>query len=953
MAATDFETAVSQSITASNQLHDVINGTTTETVTTDSGEIPSLRKSLTDNFFFLDPIDWVDGDSSTKFNQLYKFTDGLLWYAPTAKIANPIPLGASPTGDSNWLISPFSISAPVVPRAQDRQYGDGVNTTFDTPTTVYVDPASIIARVDGLYQSSVEDYTVNPDGKLVFISGAPPQRSAIDITLYTPVISAAPTTGSNPNLIPNFDFSIAGSVANAPDATPRSYSADDELFSGFKAVGALSGVTYANGKINGTGQLYVDVYKTGKQKLSTAPYVASIAGSAGTPIEAGASHADEGDYWRVTFDMNNTFSVKLEQGISATMHKASMLEVASNSIDASIQDGSTDSEKMRNAIAIANAMNVDVYHPKRDKPLVFDEVFEVTAPVTVDLCDNELTYTDTASAVKYSAIFEFKGSLDSSVQANVSEDFEKGTTRIKLDTNPFAVGDYVAAMYDTSVTSGYDIMEKVIFMARVSSIDGDFVTVDYDAKFDLYVDGSNYKRPLTGNMKLVKASPIIGGKLKRAKFKNPTGGCRIALCSYLLAYNGRLDKCSVEDIESHLAYFAASRNTFAFDCENSNPRVTTAGQGYTVQAFGSKNVGMVRCMARKPRHHWDSSFFTVDAVMRNCESYNAQGNYDYGAHDQYVSGLLLDFCQAHGDVQTGSSETGVLWGNDSPTWGGVADRLEIRGGSYTGRASKIHAFPINNKECAADFVSLEHEVENPLINFQIKTHSNGNVTFVSPKIKGLKFGVGDKGYTKSITVHGGSIELDSQGFAGVGTATIEFYGTSVTGVPTSGFRAMKVFGGSLDVGTQANIVVDVLQLSNTVFIGSMTWVGNSSDKAKLTLNNVRTTSPRSYIRLRNHADIKGVTYSGTSNFPTLYLDRDELDSKYVTISGLEQYDISGEVGVKGVLILSQCQKLRTVSSYDLSQTDRNILFSSLVANDFTGNNSPSPKCAFTDCVKKA
>ena len=96
MAATDFETAVSQTITASNQLHDVINGTTTETVTTVSGEIPSLRKSLTDNFFFLDPIDWVDGDNSTKFNQLYKFTDGLLWYAPAATIANPVPLGVFP-----------------------------------------------------------------------------------------------------------------------------------------------------------------------------------------------------------------------------------------------------------------------------------------------------------------------------------------------------------------------------------------------------------------------------------------------------------------------------------------------------------------------------------------------------------------------------------------------------------------------------------------------------------------------------------------------------------------------------------------------------------------------------------------------------------------------------------------------------------------------------------------
>tara|TARA_B100001057_G_scaffold500516_1_gene616043 strand:- start:5626 stop:7833 length:2208 start_codon:yes stop_codon:yes gene_type:complete len=123
------------------------------------------------------------------------------------------------------------------------------------------------------------------------------------------------------NLIYNSGFSIAGSVANPPDETPRSYSAGDELFSGFKAVGPLSGVTYIDGKLNGTGQLYVDVYKDEKQKLSTVSHVASIASSDCVPVESGASFADNGDYWRVTFEMINTFSLKLEQGSIPTIHK--------------------------------------------------------------------------------------------------------------------------------------------------------------------------------------------------------------------------------------------------------------------------------------------------------------------------------------------------------------------------------------------------------------------------------------------------------------------------------------------------------------------------------------------------------------------------------------------------------------------------------------------------------
>ncbi len=135
-------------------------------------------------------------------------------------------------------------------------------------------------------------------------------------------LQAASKAFSNQNLINNPRFEISSSISNPPDATPRNYSTGDELFFGVFAVGALTGVTDTGGELSGSGQLYTDVYKSEKQKLSTASYVASIAGSDGSPVESGASFIDSGDYWRVTFDMSDTFSVKFEQGGTATKHNA-------------------------------------------------------------------------------------------------------------------------------------------------------------------------------------------------------------------------------------------------------------------------------------------------------------------------------------------------------------------------------------------------------------------------------------------------------------------------------------------------------------------------------------------------------------------------------------------------------------------------------------------------------
>lgn len=120
--ATTFTQAVELTIFASNQLHDVINGDALTTVETENGDIPTLRKALVDNFYFKTPINWVEGESATVFNQLYYF-DGTLatsgwYYAPQATLDNPIAMGSTPLDDDNWRLyqtAKESIPAQVYP----------------------------------------------------------------------------------------------------------------------------------------------------------------------------------------------------------------------------------------------------------------------------------------------------------------------------------------------------------------------------------------------------------------------------------------------------------------------------------------------------------------------------------------------------------------------------------------------------------------------------------------------------------------------------------------------------------------------------------------------------------------------------------------------------------------------------------------------------------------------
>lgn len=105
--ATSLEQGVDLVIFSSNQIHDIINGSATESIDTESGLIPTLRKALVDNFYFKSPIAWAQGTNETVFNQLRFYQNGILsgyYYAPAATLVNPIPMQGTPVGDNNWVL---------------------------------------------------------------------------------------------------------------------------------------------------------------------------------------------------------------------------------------------------------------------------------------------------------------------------------------------------------------------------------------------------------------------------------------------------------------------------------------------------------------------------------------------------------------------------------------------------------------------------------------------------------------------------------------------------------------------------------------------------------------------------------------------------------------------------------------------------------------------------------
>lgn len=120
MAMTTYSEAVEQTITAGEQIHQIVNGTATTEVTVEDGsKVPSIRKALLDNFYFKDPIAWQAGQTENVFNQLRQFTDGSWWYAPSATASNPISMGSTPVGNSLWKIYDFDTIGKLTPQIRE------------------------------------------------------------------------------------------------------------------------------------------------------------------------------------------------------------------------------------------------------------------------------------------------------------------------------------------------------------------------------------------------------------------------------------------------------------------------------------------------------------------------------------------------------------------------------------------------------------------------------------------------------------------------------------------------------------------------------------------------------------------------------------------------------------------------------------------------------------------
>lgn len=117
---TTYSEAVEQTITAGEQIHQIVNGTaTTEVIIEDGSKVPSIRKALLDNFYFKDPIAWQAGQTENVFNQLRQFTDGSWWYAPSATASNPISMGVTPVGNPLWKIYDFDAIGKLEPRIDE------------------------------------------------------------------------------------------------------------------------------------------------------------------------------------------------------------------------------------------------------------------------------------------------------------------------------------------------------------------------------------------------------------------------------------------------------------------------------------------------------------------------------------------------------------------------------------------------------------------------------------------------------------------------------------------------------------------------------------------------------------------------------------------------------------------------------------------------------------------
>lgn len=202
--ALTYQESVEQTITAGEQIHQIVNGTATTEVTVEDGsKVPSIRKALLDNFYFKDPIAWQVGQTENVFNQIRQFTDGSWWYAPSATASNPISMGSTPVGDPLWMIYDFDAIGKLNPQIREalrRSYAEAgynlVDGSFEAGGTLASESDVLIKEGTGVVYSW--DGAVSGSGKVVPPNSTPETTGGVsagawvnrtDATLRSQLIS--------------------------------------------------------------------------------------------------------------------------------------------------------------------------------------------------------------------------------------------------------------------------------------------------------------------------------------------------------------------------------------------------------------------------------------------------------------------------------------------------------------------------------------------------------------------------------------------------------------------------------------------------------------------------------------------------------------------------------------------------------------------------------------------
>jgi hypothetical protein len=238
---------------------------------------------------------------------------------PYEIIINPTGGGGRCKPVSNGLYHVGEIDKdPKQSPKQDIVYIDEAGTVVNisSPIQLNASGAFVVSKHDG---TIISPFLTNSAGYSVLIEDANGNEIYKSAKFGSDDEIAALV--SNNNVIPNPFLEIPGSVANPPDETPRNYNEGDELFKGHFAHTSLTDVKFVDGVLSGLGQIRVDIDKDSRIGDITTLFTQSRASSNGVPTQAGTTLESDDDKFRVIYDVEGTFSVKLEQGGTPTKHQ--------------------------------------------------------------------------------------------------------------------------------------------------------------------------------------------------------------------------------------------------------------------------------------------------------------------------------------------------------------------------------------------------------------------------------------------------------------------------------------------------------------------------------------------------------------------------------------------------------------------------------------------------------